>query len=116
MYARSQAVLILFVGLLLSSCAARRYQSAPIVPAETASWLRSANLADPGLQAFLEKNVGHPLTPWPPKTWSFGTLSLAALYFSPTLDAARARAEEAQAAIVTAGARPNPTLSLAPGI
>jgi outer membrane protein TolC len=38
------------------------------------------------------------------------------LYFNPSLDAARARVEEAQAAVVTAGARPNPSLSVAPGI
>jgi hypothetical protein len=77
MYARRQAVLILFVALLLSSCAARRYQSAPIIPAETASRLQSANLGDRRLQAFLEKNIAYPLAPWPPKTWSLGTLSLA---------------------------------------
>jgi outer membrane protein TolC len=54
--------------------------------------------------------------PWPPKVWGLGTLLLAALYFNPTLESARARVAEAEAAIVTAGARPNPSLSLAPGI
>jgi cobalt-zinc-cadmium efflux system outer membrane protein len=43
-------------------------------------------------------------------------LSLAALYFNPAMEAARARLAEAEAARVTAGARPNPTLSLAPGV
>jgi outer membrane protein TolC len=38
------------------------------------------------------------------------------LYFNPTLDAARARLQEAEAAILTAGARPNPVLDVAPGI
>jgi hypothetical protein len=41
---------------------------------------------------------------------------MAALYFSPTLDAARARVAEAEAAIVSAGARPNPSLGISPGI
>jgi outer membrane protein TolC len=41
---------------------------------------------------------------------------LAALYFSPALDSARARLQEADAAIVTAGARPNPVLDLSPGV
>jgi outer membrane protein TolC len=68
------------------------------------------------LQAFIEENVGHPVAPWPPKTWDLGTLSLAALYFNPTLESARARVAQAQAAVVTAGARPNPSLSVAPGI
>jgi outer membrane protein TolC len=38
------------------------------------------------------------------------------LYFNTALEAARARVTEAQAAVVTAGARPNPSVSVAPGI
>jgi len=68
------------------------------------------------LQTFLEEDVGHPIAPWPLKTWDLGTLSLAALYFNPILEAARARVAEAQAAVVTAGARPNPSMSVVPGI
>jgi len=60
--------------------------------------------------------VGRPASSWPPKTWDLQTLSLAALYFNPTLDLARARLDRADAAVVTAGARPNPTLSVSPGI
>src|SRR5204862_2817828 len=40
------------------------------------------------------------------------TLTLAALYFHPELDVARAQAAVARAAIVTAAERPNPTISL----
>jgi outer membrane protein TolC len=65
---------------------------------------------------FVEQNIGHPVVSWPPKTWDLGTLSLAALYFSTTLEVGRARVAESQAAVVTAGARPNPSLSVAPGI
>jgi cobalt-zinc-cadmium efflux system outer membrane protein len=109
--------IFLFLGpWILMGCAARRYQSAPIVPTESLSRLESQNLSDPGLQEFIEDNIGHPVAPWPPKSWDLGTLSLAALYFNPTLDAARARVAEAQAAVVTAGARPNPSLSIAPGV
>jgi len=100
----------------LAGCAARRYQPAPIVASATASGFEARNLADPALQAFEESYVGHPLSPWPPKTWDIQALSLAALYFNPALDAARARIAETRAALVTAGARPNPTLSIAPGI
>jgi cobalt-zinc-cadmium efflux system outer membrane protein len=109
-------VLFFFGTLILTGCAARRYQSAPIVPTESASRLGSRNLDDPGLQAFLERNVDHPVAPWPPKTWDLETLSLAALYFNPTLEVVRARVLEAQAAVVTAGARPNPSVSVAPSI
>jgi outer membrane protein TolC len=64
----------------------------------------------------VEKDVGHAVTPWPPQTWDSATLYRAALYFSPALDAARARLAESQAAIVSAGARPNPSLSVTPGV
>jgi len=116
MYAIRKRIVLVFWVLLLAGCAARRYRPVPIVPAETASRFESRNLSDPGLQAFLEKSGGHAVAPWPPKTWDLGTLSLAALYFNPTLESARARVAETEAAIVTAGARPNPSLSVAPGV
>src|ERR1700737_1881947 len=102
--------------LSLAGCAAQRYQAAPIVASATASRLESRNLADSGLQTFVEHNLGHSVSPWPPATWDLQTLSLAALYFNPMLDSARARIVGSEAALITAGARPNPTLSIAPGI
>src|ERR1700724_2610596 len=101
---------------LLEGCAVQRYQPAPIVANATASGFESRNLADPGLQSFEEQNIGHPVSPWPPATWDLQTLSLAALYFNPALDSARARVAGTEAALVTAGARPNPSVSIAPGI
>ena len=116
MCVNNKRVAVLLACLFLGGCAVRRYQSAPIVPAETASRLEVRSLADPGLQAYEEKNLGRAIALWSPKTWDLETLSLAALYFNPTLEAARARVAEAQAAVVTAGARPNPSLSVAPGV
>ena len=116
MHTRRSVFLFIFGAWVLVGCAARRYQPAPIVPIDSASRLESRNLGDPGLRAFLEKSIGHPIAVWPSKTWNLGTLSLATLYFNPTLEGARARAAEAQAAVVTAGARPNPSLSIAPGV
>jgi outer membrane protein TolC len=102
--------------LLFTGCAVRRYQPAPIIPTETAAQFQSRNLSDSGLQAFVEKSLAQAPTASPPKTWDLRTLSLAAMYFNPALTAARARVGETEAAIVTAGARPNPTLSIAPGV
>src|SRR5712664_47528 len=101
---------------LLAGCAVQRYRPAPIVASATASRFESRSLADPGLQSFGQQNLGHPVSPWPPKTWDLQTLSLAALYFNPALDSARARVAGTEAALVTAGARPNPSLSIAPGV
>lgn len=102
--------------LPFASCAVQHYQAAPIIPSETGARLQSRTLADPDLRTFLEKNLGHPITPWPLANWDLNTLTLAALYFNPQIEAVRAQAEVANAAVITAKARPNPTLSLSPGI
>jgi outer membrane protein, heavy metal efflux system len=101
---------------LLTGCAVERYRPSPISPSATASQLESRSLADDGLRAFEEKRLSKPAPSWPPKTWDLQTLSLAAFYFHPALDVARARVARADAALVTAGARPNPTLGVSPGI
>lgn len=108
--------LLVLAPILLAGCATRRYHAIPIVPSETAAKLEARNLVDPGLQAYVEKNLSYPVTQWPPKTWDLQTLSLAALYFNPAIESAQARLAEADAATVTAGARPNPTVGIAPGI
>src|SRR5262249_15182735 len=63
-----------------------------------------------------ERRLGHPISPWPPKEWDLQTLSLAALYYNPSLDLVRARLASAKGAVVTAGARPNPTFDFTPGV
>lgn len=103
--------------LMLAACAPiQQYRPRPIVPAETARQLESRTLNDPGLRQFIEKNLGRKVSAWPPDTWDLNTLSLAAYYFNPQMQIARAQAEAAQARVMTAGERPNPTLSVAPGI
>ena len=106
----------LFGVFLITGCAARRYQPAPIVAGTTASQFESRSLADAGLRSFEEKNLRQPALSWPPKTWDLQSLSIAALYFNPALDLARARLARADAAMVTAGSRPNPTLGISPGV
>jgi cobalt-zinc-cadmium efflux system outer membrane protein len=109
--------LVPLAGILsLAGCAAQRYQAAPIFASDTAARFVSRNLADSGLQLFVEQSLGHSVSPWPPATWDLQTVSLAALYFNPALDSARARFAGTEAALITAGARPNPSLSIAPGI
>jgi outer membrane protein TolC len=56
------------------------------------------------------------LSAWPLESWDVNTLTLAALYFSSDMEMARARTQVAEAAVVTAGARPNPSLSVQPGV
>lgn len=116
MNATKKLILICLALAAVNGCAMQRYHRAPISPSETASRLESQNLQDAGLRVFLEKNLGHPLSSWPLKSWDLRSLTLAAFYFSPEMDIARAQASAAKAALITAGARPNPTLSLKPGV
>ncbi|HVB54870.1 MAG TPA: TolC family protein [Candidatus Acidoferrales bacterium] len=64
----------------------------------------------------MNKTSGHAITAWPPKSWDRELLTLAAFYFNPQMEIARAQTSRAEAAVITAGARPDPTLSVTPGV
>jgi hypothetical protein len=55
MYTTREIGLCFFAALILSGCAARRYQPVPIVPTETASRLETRSLGDEGLHAFVAR-------------------------------------------------------------
>jgi len=116
MNAIGKRIVPLIAICLLSGCAMQRYAPTPIVASATASQFQSRNLANDGLRAFEESNLGPAVSPWPPKTWDLQTISLAALFFNPALDLARARLATAEGAIMTAKARPNPTFDFVPGV
>jgi len=63
----------------------------------------------PDIQEFLTATAG--IDHWPPPVWDLQNLTLAALFFSPDMDVARARWGVTQAAVISAGARPNPSLN-----
>jgi outer membrane protein, heavy metal efflux system len=100
------------VALVATGC--RRFEPAPLSPADSASSLESRSLADPGLRALFERVLPDGAERWPLETWDLGALTLAALYYHPSLAVARAQWRVAEAGVTTAGARPNPTLSVTP--
>ena len=103
----------LLAGGLVCGCA--HYVAKPVSPEQTASALENRTLNDPGLRSFLETNLQRDPADWPPRSWDFEMLALAAFYYHPDLEVARAQWDVARAGIQTAGGRPNPTLSVAPG-
>ena len=105
--------IVLAAGLLLAGCV--RYEPRPIDPARAAADLEARSLNDFGLKAFMGKCLGHEVSPWPVQTWTPDMLTLAAMYYHPDMDLARARWGIARAAIKTAGEVPNPTISVQPG-
>jgi outer membrane protein TolC len=105
-------VLFLFFASLLSGCA--HYKAKPISPSENADRLEQRSLEDPGLKTFVETNLHREFVNWPVASWDMEMLTLAAYYYHPDLEIARAQWHVAQASIKTAGGRPNPTLSITP--
>jgi outer membrane protein TolC len=96
----------------LAGCA--RFEPRPIAPTETAARFEQRSLADAAFRSYVETNLERELTNWPSQRWDLELLTLAAFYYQPSLDVARARWGVATAGKITAGERPNPTLSVAP--
>lgn len=105
--------LIIFAAVLLAGCA--RFEPRPLSPAESSARLESRSLGDSGLKLFLEKNLHRESANGPVHSWNLEMLTLAAFYFHPDLDVARAQWHVAEAGVKTAGGRPNPTISAVPG-
>ena len=104
--------LLVCVGAVqLVGCA--HFQPRRLTAGSSIAAFESRSLQAPGLRAFLAAN--HLVAPPPGAPWSLKTLTLAAFYYQPALAEARARLLSAQAARITAGERPNPSFSLAPG-
>lgn len=104
-------VTCMLVSVLLGGA---RFHDKPLSPANTAMAYESRTLSDPGLKLFLEKNLNHPDTVWPKVTWDFSALTLAALYYHPDLDVARARWKMAKGGVDLASDRPGEIFQASP--
>lgn len=94
--------------VLLGGCAS--YQASLLSPAANAAALEARSLDDPRLQAFIAGQLGGAARE---AKWDLARLTLAAVYFHPDLDIARAGLAAAEAAVLTVAQPPNPTLNLA---
>jgi cobalt-zinc-cadmium efflux system outer membrane protein len=104
---RRSVIATAIIASTLTGCV--KYRPRPLDPPRSEQLFRTRSLADPGLLAFLHK------TDWPPEKLGLRDLEAVALYYQPELDVARAQLRTAQAAVVTAKARPNPSLSTGGG-
>jgi outer membrane protein, heavy metal efflux system len=100
-------------AVLVPGCAtpAQIAQAVPVTAAASSEALGARSLDAPELRQFLIDNLGAM-----PRQWDFEGLSWVAFYYHPTLDVARAEWAAKRAARVTAAARPNPSLTLIPGV
>ena len=101
---------VAFTPMLLGGCTT--YQARPLDPQEFMESFGARTLDDAGLRTFI---AGNRLTGLPAPEWNLSQLTLAALYFSPELDVARARWRTSRAAVLTAAQIPNPSLKFSVG-
>ena len=107
----ARAFTILACAGQLAACA--HFQPKPLSAEASFVRFESRSLASRGLRAFLAAN--HVAAPARGAAWSLKALTLVAFYDQPALAEARAKLLAAQAAQVTAGERPNPSISIEPG-
>lgn len=97
----------------LTACATRHYDAVALDAASSAKALEARSLDAPDLKRYVESRYrGTEALAWPPRQWTLDLLTLVAFHFNADLEAARAKLAVAQAAVTTAGQRPNPTLQL----
>ena len=95
--------------LIVPGCV--RFQRAELNPAKLHKDFYARSLDSIELKEFIEKQTGRTNIAWPIKEWDFEYLALAGLFYNPTIETARLSIKSAESAIITAGARPNPTIS-----
>jgi outer membrane protein TolC len=106
-----QVFYLYFIILLAAGCV--RFQPKPIIASKVLEDFEARRLDAPELRNFLLTKQG--LKEWPPQAWTLHALTLAAFYYHPDLDVARAQWGVAQAGRITAGERPNPAGSVLVG-
>jgi outer membrane protein TolC len=97
--------------LALASCVA--YHAAPIDPAKSEATFTARTLQDPDLAEWAGPKRSREKS-YPPGSWDLESLALAAFWFHPDLDVARAEVQSARAGVVTASAIPNPNFAFRP--
>ncbi|MEO6029782.1 MAG: TolC family protein [Candidatus Binatia bacterium] len=105
-------VVMVLVALTTSAC--QHIPPRPLPPERTAALLETRRLDDPEVLRFVARALGEPLHVGVMPAWDMTRLTLAALYFQPSMGVVRAHAALVGGAVVTASALPNPTLSVTP--
>jgi cobalt-zinc-cadmium efflux system outer membrane protein len=101
---------ILFIIALLAGCAP--FQPQPISAERTVADFDTRSLTNEELHQFLETN--RVVAEWPVQRWDLNALTFVAFYYQPSLAEARAQLASVRAAEITAGERPNPSVTLTP--
>lgn len=100
------------VVMVVAGCV--HFTPQPLSPAQVSADFGARSLDNLELEEFLERNLNEECPVWPLPSWDLTNLVLAAFFYHPDLDVARATWATVRAGTKTAGERPNPTLSVMP--
>jgi cobalt-zinc-cadmium efflux system outer membrane protein len=104
------AALLIFAAL---GAGCTHYEPKPLSLSNAANSFDRRSLTNADLQAFISAHRTN--APLSVADWDVDSLTLAAIFYHPSLQLARAQSQTAAAGKRTAAARPNPTISLSPG-
>ena len=108
--ARGCVVLLLSV---VAGCGAQTYRARPLTPAASAQAFADRSLADERLRTYAGVQ-GVATDPWPLPRWGLAQLIVAAMFFHPDIELARARARVSTAETQTSRTRPPVTINVRP--
>lgn len=97
------------LALFLGGCA--RFDPKPLSSEETAAQFQGRTLTDSDLAQFVIQNQPRATNGWPLAHWDLNTLTLAAFYYHPSLEVARADWQVALGGQKTASEMPNPSVT-----
>lgn len=100
----------LLIAVLLAGCT--HFEPKRLSPETTAEQFEERSLTNPALKTFLERTLTNQNVQWPLPGWDLDALTLAAFYYQPSLEVARAEWRVAEGGIQTAKERPNPTTTV----
>jgi outer membrane protein TolC len=101
-------------GLIVAAGCAR-FHPQPLSAAKNAERLEERSLTNAALRVFIETNAHREFPSWPVESWDFDPLTLAAFFYHPSLEVARAQWGVARGGEITAAQRPNPSINATPG-
>lgn len=105
--------MLVWFGVLAVVSGCTTYQDRPLSGTKILDDFESRTLDGQDLQVYLQKRLT--VQQWPLATWDSAQLTLAAFFYSPQLDVARAQWAVAKGRKIAAGERPNPSFNVTPG-
>ena len=108
-FARNLTCLLPLLLVFQSSCI--HYSARPLSAPAVENQYRARTLTSPDLAAFMRSQPGSSVTTWPPDSLDLDTLTRIAYFYQPDLDVARAKFAAAEATVMTARQRVNPSVS-----